>query len=573
MGVVLTGLAALSLLLTAACGGGGGGGGIVFNPGEETPTRIESSDGRIIAIIPPAALTEEADLSLDNRTGDDRTVPGPVGRTLVMAFEFTATVEPVEEETTEEDTGDDGGSTTSQAGDTDTETEVILAESVEVTLLLDSALPAGKSIPIYTYNATSERYEDAEFNGTVSETGAELVLTLDDFGRYAFYSLLPEEIAPAAPSAPVLVAASTQVRKLSWAAVAGGIIAGANLYRSSAGGDSFTKLNADPLTVTEWVDELPDPSGYDYYLTVVNTADLESDPSPVLSSPAVDFDIIDSWGWDRMQAPGDIALSAARDMLLICDPPAHCVWVYGLDGRYRERITSHGNKDLLEPTGVAFNPDGTRLYITDAAYQRVWIYDAGLDAVTFFGTPGDGPGEFERPVAIEVVNDPAVIGDIVLVVDEARSNLQSFTGLGVYLDTLASLGTGDGQLDTPGAIFATDANTVYISDSANDRVQVFNSDLEYEGVVVLTVEQNGPLSSPLGIELDFRERLYVADSGNRRVVVFDSSGERLFHFGADGDLRVEFSETTGPHGLALDPTTGYLYVSDTGNKRIVVFSS
>jgi len=535
---------AAALLLTAC--GGGGGGGTTFNPTEETPTRIESSDGRIIAIVPPAALSVEADLELVNRTGDDLEVPGPEGRTLTMAWEFNVKVEPAEEPDDDpaEETPPDDGNTASQAEEdppAEDTTDVTLAESVELTLLLSAALPAEMSIPIYTCNTTSKRYEDAELSGTVSETGNELNLTLDRFGRFAFYSVLPEEIPPSPPAGPTLTAASTQVRKLNWNAVAGGIIAGVNLYRA--------------------------------YLTAQNTAGLESEPSAVLNSPAVDFDIIDSWGWDRMNAPGDIALSVEQDMLLICDPPEQCVWVYSLDGRYLRRITRHGGKDLLEPTGVAFNPDGTRVYVTDATYQRVWIFDDNLDAVTFFGTPGSGPGEFERPVAIEVIYDAEVIGDTVLVVDETNSTLQSFTGLGVYLDTLATLGTGDGQLDTPGALFAAPDGSLYISDSANDRVQVFSSDLEYEGVVLLSVEQNGPLSAPLGVEQDFRERLYVADSGNRRVVVFDGSDERLFHFGADGDLRVEFSYLTGPHGLALDPTTGYLYVSDTGNKRIVMFSS
>ena len=57
------------------------------------------------------------------------------------------------------------------------------------------------------------------------------------------------------------------------------------------------------------------------------------------------------------------------------------------------------------------------------------------------------------------------------------------------------------------------------------------------------------------------------------VVVFNASGEMLFHFGAHGDLRVEFAEPEGPQGIAYDETTGYLYVSDPGNQRIVVFTS
>jgi DNA-binding beta-propeller fold protein YncE len=114
---------------------------------------------------------------------------------------------------------------------------------------------------------------------------------------------------------------------------------------------------------------------------------------------------------------------------------------------------------------------------------------------------------------------------------------------------------------------------VLVSDSANARVQVFNSDYEYDSLLELAAADGGPLSAPLGLAVDFRGRLYVADSGNRRVVVFDSSDEALFRFGADGSLGVEFSLSTGPSGVALDPTTGYLYVSDPGDSRVVVFTS
>ena len=52
------------------------------------------------------------------------------------------------------------------------------------------------------------------------------------------------------------------------------------------------------------------------------------------------------------------------------------------------------NQITKENDLLAFNTDGSRVYVTDAAYQRVWIFDADLDAVTFFGTAGNGPGEF-----------------------------------------------------------------------------------------------------------------------------------------------------------------------------------
>jgi len=567
------------MLLGLAYGcGGGSNGPVQFNPDEPTPTRLTSADGRVIALIPAGALTGQIELTLTNRSVADALVPGPEGRTLAMAMELSAvdrTPPPAEEP------AGDGGSGTAQAsqadgGDGSADSEVTLAEAAEITFLLSPALPPAMSIPIYRYNATSLRYEDAGLSGTVSEDGSELMFSLSEFGRYAFYSLLPEEIPPPAPSGLTLLAASTQVRKLGWSASASPLVAGYNLYRSVASGDSFSTVNSEPLdtVITVYSDKLASPGAYEYYLTTVNSAGLESEPTPVLSSPAVDFDLLTSFGRDRLVAPGQLALNAAAGLLLIADDGAHCVWVYDLDGSYLSRIRTFDKVNLLEPRGVAFSPDGTRIYVSDSARAHVFIYDSNYHEVGLFGTPGSGPGEFQRAGALCVVDDAALIGDVVLVSDEQLSTVQSFTGLGVFLETVAVSGTDSGQLAAPGGMLYVPASgEVLVSDSANARVQVFNSDYEYDSLLELAAADGGPLSAPLGLAVDFRGRLYVADSGNRRVVVFDASDEALFRFGADGSLGVEFSLSTGPSGVALDPTTGYLYVSDPGDGRVVVFTS
>lgn len=590
-GRMIPAIFACMLLLLPSCSGGSA---ITFNPAEETPTRIESSDGRIIAIIPAGALSIEATIKLENTSEADAGIPGPEGRTLVMAMEFSAEAEPGSspaEQTPAEPAAEEGnGNQASQAGDgtgdtpadtpepTSEENAVPTLESaVEITFLLSPALPPQMSIPIYTYNATANRYEDAAITSTVSDDGSKLIFSLSDFGRYAFYSLLPEEIPPLAPTGLALVAASTQVRKFSWDASSGNAIAGYNLYRAPLGEDTaFAVANAEPipLETTMYVDELAIPGGYDYYLTAVNSASLESEPSATVTSPAVDFDLRTTFGSDRLVQPETLAASSAANLLLVADPGAQCVWVYNLSGHFQRRINAYHTISFTEPSGLAFNPSGTRIYISDATATHVYIYDTDFNEVGVFGTWGSDVGEFQRPTAVQVVYDSEVIGDIVLVVDEALSTLQSFTGLGVYLDTLATFGAEEGQLDSPTHMLAIDdGEWLYVSDGGNARVDRFDSTFVFESAIELAVDNDGPLLNPLGLALDFRGRLYVADSGNQRVVVFDNAAEALFHFGAEGDLRVEFSDITGPHGLALDPTTGYLYVSDTGNQRIVIFNS
>ena len=74
------------------------------------------------------------------------------------------------------------------------------------------------------------------------------------------------------------------------------------------------------------------------------------------------------------------------------------------------------------------------------------------------------------------------------------------------------------------------------------------------------------LSSPMGLAVGWDGRIYVADSGNNRVVVFDSTGVFLSHIGFAG---------SGP-GRFINPvdvaTEGlHLYVLDEGNERVQIF--
>jgi sugar lactone lactonase YvrE len=67
--------------------------------------------------------------------------------------------------------------------------------------------------------------------------------------------------------------------------------------------------------------------------------------------------------------------------------------------------------------------------------------------------------------------------------------------------------------------------------------------------------------------VDPEGRVIVSDTGNKRIVIFDSDGVYINEFGSGGFAPGEFNEAVG---LALD-TEGRLYVADTWNQRIQVF--
>jgi glucose/arabinose dehydrogenase len=78
------------------------------------------------------------------------------------------------------------------------------------------------------------------------------------------------------------------------------------------------------------------------------------------------------------------------------------------------------------------------------------------------------------------------------------------------------------------------------------------------------------LSSPSDIALDQEGNVYVADTGNNRIQVFSSNGTFITQWGRYGS---DEDQLRFPQGIAVDSSSGAAYVADTANDRISAFSS
>jgi len=87
-------------------------------------------------------------------------------------------------------------------------------------------------------------------------------------------------------------------------------------------------------------------------------------------------------------------------------------------------------------------------------------------------------------------------------------------------------------------------------------------------VAELGREPGKELSLPTDAELGIDGRLYVVDSGNHRVAVFDAAGTRVALFGERGE---EDGRLESPVGIGTGPK-GEIYVADKGNHRLALFS-
>lgn len=79
---------------------------------------------------------------------------------------------------------------------------------------------------------------------------------------------------------------------------------------------------------------------------------------------------------------------------------------------------------------------------------------------------------------------------------------------------------------------------------------------------------DGELRSPHGVAVDRLSRIFVADTGNNRIQVFNESGRLLLTFGRKGSEPGEFNE---PCDVSIN-RIGHVLVADKQNNRIQVFT-
>lgn len=101
--------------------------------------------------------------------------------------------------------------------------------------------------------------------------------------------------------------------------------------------------------------------------------------------------VADKFGGRRLNSPNDVVLGP-DGAIYFTDPtsdlpkgqkqeiPFKGVYRIAHDGEVRLLI-----RDLKEPNGLAFSPDGRRLYVDDSTEQNIWMYDVSSDGSVAHG--------------------------------------------------------------------------------------------------------------------------------------------------------------------------------------------
>jgi YYY domain-containing protein len=147
------------------------------------------------------------------------------------------------------------------------------------------------------------------------------------------------------------------------------------------------------------------------------------------------------------------------------------------------------------------------------------------------------------------------------VADFGNSRLRVFDPFGGFLGGWGGRGGGTFNLREPCGV-AVRGDTVYVADTWNGRVQAFTIEGKWKAAA-------RELFGPRGITVAPDGTVWVTDTGNKRLVAFDSELKQLRTLGRFGAGPLEFSD---PVGIAAG-LDGSLYVADAGNQRIQIIDA
>lgn len=249
----------------------------------------------------------------------------------------------------------------------------------------------------------------------------------------------------------------------------------------------------------------------------------------------------------------------SKNRIYVSDSAQGTIFVLDRENRKVTYVGPGSRVNLTVPLGIAVDSKD-RLWVADAAGQHVYSFDAEGNALMSLG----GPNEMRNPtdVALDEARHRLYVADSV-----GQRILVYDSETGQQIAKFGKRGPGDGQFNFPSFVAVDAQGNIYVSDTLNFRVQIF--DPEYRFVQYFGKQGNhfGQFSRPKGIAFDSYQNLYVVDSDFCNFQIFDQKKELLMFLGGWGPMPGHFAL---PAGIAIDKQN-FIYVTDQSNRRIQIF--
>ena len=202
------------------------------------------------------------------------------------------------------------------------------------------------------------------------------------------------------------------------------------------------------------------------------------------------------------------------------------------------------------PTSISiFNE---KIFVPYGYQDEIQVFDLNGKFLSKFGSSGNQKGEFIRPMQISASND------LLYIADSGNKRIQVVDPEGQFVNEFSVSISNESDLQIDVEI---SENKIYVINNKN--ADLFIYDLNGNLIKKITLEEDIGNSS-IGVEDGL---ILVSNENKNTITIFDLDGVIMNEFGNHGERYGEFKN---PRGITVND--GKIYVSDTGNYRIQVFS-
>jgi len=252
----------------------------------------------------------------------------------------------------------------------------------------------------------------------------------------------------------------------------------------------------------------------------------------------------------RFDIPTDLAIDKDTGDVYVVDSENNRVQRFQSDGDFDDLefgSSNSGDDEYLgTPSAIAVHKKTDYIYVADSTTDSISVFDNDGDFLFSFDDDDSGD-EFENPSSM-IIDDGE---DILYVADTGNNRIRMFELIDgdncpsgtdevvndevCFVDDFGSAGSADGRFDEPaGLAFDEDENMLYVADTENNIIQVFEiisgttcpsgTDEIIDGVCFVeefgsSGSADGKFNSPSGLALDDNGMLYVADTDNHRIQI------------------------------------------------------
>ncbi len=206
------------------------------------------------------------------------------------------------------------------------------------------------------------------------------------------------------------------------------------------------------------------------------------------------------------------------DRLFVSDGKMHRVLIFSPKHELQGQITD----GLVDPVGLAIDATNRFLYVVDTQQDQVLVYDADtLKLLRRIGTGGKNhflttPGDFGAPQCVALDSEGNVY-----VTDTLNNRVEIFDADGNFISLFGKHGDGPGYFSRPKGIAVDRDGHIWVADEMEDRLQVFNRD----GQLLTYIGQEhgnlpGQFKALVGVAIDKQNRVFTTEQYPGRLQEF-----------------------------------------------------